>query len=893
MKRNRTLDIIRAVCILGISIVICTIFMVIAIEADTHGTANYMVTEDMLNNRPPYDYEVNKKTQGYAKDGEYNKYFLDDDLQEVYIEIDENNLNYMLQNAKEEPSVMAKSVTIGDATVRYCGLKTKGDYTLEHSYDDNPGSDRFSFTVNFGKYVTKSEFGEKQTFFGCEKISFNNFYFDKSMMRELLSYKLLEEMGLPVPQYGLAKLYINNEYYGVYFMVESLDETIMEQYYKVDDVDGYLDKPKDTTLKYSEIIANPQLLCGNEYEELSDIQDMLLTILKWNLKLNNLSEGKDFAGNSIDVNSDEYIELLNQIVDVDEALRYFATHSWLCQTDSMFVWLKNYGLYIDEDGISTIIPWDYDLSFGCYYPAKAEETANLDVDIMYAPGSGGAVGDSPEEVYANFPLFNVIYQNDELRAQYYLYMEECSKIAALGGTIESTQKSYNPGYLNSYIDKLESKLISAASEELADNVYYMNGINQPEDLQAALPNLKKIVALRAVAVFNQVNDIDATVCAAGCRLETLGNTYVGEYSTSGKLTVVDEKTGIYATAEYAEDEVSPILYVNELDTKDEKYKEIKKLTKCDKKDKVTVYTMENDKQPIGKYTLTIPMTHDDLKENTKIILYKYSNGELIELKTSIDDNLYSCTTDSIEYIVVMQKDTSLDAKTIIIIALLIILLIIVLKIVIKILKVVLGGIRKMSKRINVKALMAIIAVVAVVAIAVILVSGKSKNGAENETTSQTSTTNVDGKEVLTGTEWWNANEIGKDYPLNGDGYVELDIYSYADNDPTTVAFCVEAYDAEGRFLTTTSEGDMWFTKTLGDINPHKNHVNIESGSIVTVRITRAGNEFTIEYIDKKSGEKLFEHLYAVEKGLMGSELNVRVIAQVGTISVRLASSSSN
>jgi len=165
----------------------------------THGTSDEWITEDMLTTGIPSSYRIDPATQGSARDGKYNAYFLKDRLQTVSIEIDADNLNYLLQNAREEPYVLAKSVTIGGATLGYCGLRTKGNFTLDHSYADNPGSDRFSFTVNFGKFVNKKVFGEKQTFFGCEKISFNNFFFDKSMLKEFFSLMLMEEMGLPPP----------------------------------------------------------------------------------------------------------------------------------------------------------------------------------------------------------------------------------------------------------------------------------------------------------------------------------------------------------------------------------------------------------------------------------------------------------------------------------------------------------------------------------------------------------------------------------------------------------------------------------------------------------------------------------------------------------------------
>ena len=71
-------------------------------------------------------------------------------------------------------------------------------------------------------------------------------------MREYIAMKLMTEMGVPTPQYGLAKLYINKNYYGVYFMVEALDSSILEQYFETNgsDTSDYIIKPENTTLEY-------------------------------------------------------------------------------------------------------------------------------------------------------------------------------------------------------------------------------------------------------------------------------------------------------------------------------------------------------------------------------------------------------------------------------------------------------------------------------------------------------------------------------------------------------------------------------------------------------------------------------------------------------------------
>ncbi len=657
-------------------------------QAFEHGTTDKKVTEDMVNNKPPADYQIDQSVRGDAKDGEYNKYFLKDGLQTVSIDIEENNLNYLLQNADKKPTVMTKSVTIGDKTLGYTGLKTKGSYTLEHAFKDNPGSDRFSFTVNFGKFIKKKNgYSNRQNFYGCNKISFNNLFFDKSMMKEYIAMELMSEMGVPTPQHGLARLYINGAYYGVYFMVEALDSSILEQYLGVKDkkISSYLTKPENTTLEYDDAMDRFQKEDGtydlssvlkkdaegnykalDELEDqaplweedpdtLQDVAEMLPTVLAWQKKLTQLSKGKDFEGKDIDVNSEKYVDLLEQIMDVDEALRYFATHSWLVQIDDMFVEQHNLGVYVGEDGRSMMMPWDYDLSFGCYYPSAAETTANMHVDLMYKKNEVAFHVARKGEVtldYRRFPFFQVIYQNKSLMERYHQYMKDCSKIAALGGTT-SSGRTYTPGRFSACIEKMEGPLVKAASEILADNVYYLHGANQPGDMQYALPNLKKIIALRALGVLMQVDGMDVVVSGGGCNLESLGNAIYGMSSSMGRLGTIDEDTGLYPIAQYSGSQ-PPSLNIRELEEGESVYQKMAKALGGQGADR-KMYAMSNSGTVKGNYTLYIPVEKE--KAESMPSVYSYTDkGGLEKLDVVKEGESYKVTTGSLDYIAVIHGE---------------------------------------------------------------------------------------------------------------------------------------------------------------------------------------------------------------------------------------------
>ena len=665
-----------------------------ATVADYHGTTSTVITEDMLNNTPPADYQVNLDMQGDAKDGEYNKYFLDDDVQTVKIEMDENNLNYLLQNGKSKPQVMTNKVTIGNESIGYAGIKTKGSYTLANVPDNN---DRFSFTLNFGKYIKKKQYGVKQNFHGLSKVSFNNFFFDKSMLKEFCAWKVIQKMGLPTPQFGLAKLYINNQFYGVYFMMEAMDSTVIEQYKKVDssEVSDYLVKPEgyrnvyDSSLdryinsegdfvlgddlKKDEVtgewVASGDLsqkiggLWENDTDTLQDVAKTIPTVLKWQKKLNQLYYGKDFSGKDIDVQSDEYVNLLNEVMDVEECVRYYATHSFLVQTDYMFSGDKNFGVYVDKDGRLTMIPWDYDLSMGCFFPTTSSTTANFPLTQMYRKMEFDDVTPSEfltsqENGYKLFPLFYVIYQNDKLMKKFRSYMKDCSKVAALGGTL-STGETMEPGYINSCVEKLEAKIAEAAAIKLASNVKYINA-SQPSGTKNGAPVAKKIYAMRSLGVYLQVTSQNYKAATPGCNLELLGNGQNDRFAQNrGYLAAIDPATGVFVENFYRDG--SPTVTAKKVATTDPTYQAIKSQANVTSDGDVDVYLLSGTGTVNTEYTAYIPTSAHYKDGNVE--MYTYSNGTLTKVDSKRDDNLVYGKIASLGYVATVKRPVTTQTNT--------------------------------------------------------------------------------------------------------------------------------------------------------------------------------------------------------------------------------------
>ncbi|MDO5702169.1 MAG: CotH kinase family protein, partial [Lachnospiraceae bacterium] len=86
-------------------------------------------------------------------------------------------------------------------------------------------------------------------------------------------------------------------------------------------------------------------------------------------------------------------ENLDQILDIDEVLRYFVVHNYVVNSDSYTgAMVHNYYLY-ENDGRMSMIPWDYNLAFGSFQ-GSSDGTSAVN-DPIDTPLSVSGNGDRP------------------------------------------------------------------------------------------------------------------------------------------------------------------------------------------------------------------------------------------------------------------------------------------------------------------------------------------------------------------------------------------------------------------------------------------------------------------------------------------------------------------
>ena len=300
--------------------------------------------------------------------------FPKDKVIDVKITIDEADFQDMLDNASAEEYKEA-SVNYNGMQFDHVGIRTKGNLSLRSVV--NSDSDRYSFKISFDEYLN-------QTLNGISKINLNNNYSDASYMREFLTYELAESVGLPTPGFSYVNVYVNDELWGFYLAIEQIGDSYLQRHF--DNSYGALYKA-EMTGSGSDLAwlgSDPDSYTGLVMKSKSSNDDVLIDML------DELNNGTDYE----------------KVLDVDNVLKYVALNVVASNMDSYLGMNKqNYYLY-ENNGIFSVLPWDYNMAFGGF------------------GGSGILIDEPTQGALAERPLIAKLLEVDEYKERYHAILSE-------------------------------------------------------------------------------------------------------------------------------------------------------------------------------------------------------------------------------------------------------------------------------------------------------------------------------------------------------------------------------------------------------------------------------------------------------------------------------------
>lgn len=316
-------------------------------------------------------------------------------VHEIDIQIDEKDWANILENALDEEYHRANILVDGEL-FRDVGIRTKGNNSLRLT--DRYGHKRFSLKIEMDHYGFNH-------YYGLDKFSLDSSFQDNSYLKSYLTYDMMEFLDVPSPLTSYTWVKVNGEDWGLFLAIEEPEEAFAQRNFGKDY--GQLYKPgyrsledenEDVALRYidDDPVSYPGIFDNAKFKTTKADEKRVVEALRV------LSTGED----------------LESVINVDEVLRFFVAQVFVVNLDSYLGRTgHNYFLY-EEDGMISMLPWDYNLAFGTYSLGMPNPINDAELYVNYpidTPASG--------EIMLKRPLYHNLMLVDEHYRQYHKYFD--------------------------------------------------------------------------------------------------------------------------------------------------------------------------------------------------------------------------------------------------------------------------------------------------------------------------------------------------------------------------------------------------------------------------------------------------------------------------------------
>jgi spore coat protein CotH len=232
----------------------------------------------------------------------------------------------------------AANISLDGEVLQQVGIRSRGAGSRS---GEKPG-----LKIDFNKYITTQEFH------GYKTMVLDNGVQDASMLRERLAFAVFEGMGIPAPQIAHARLTVNDEYAGLYTIVESVSKPFLKQ---------RLGEESGTLYDYEYAFEYYFATRGNDRSAYSPIPFEPQT------NENKYDDGlAEFVKAVNDASDANVVSTIASYLDVDKFIAYLATENALAEYDGFVGYAGMNNFYLYQYGGQKkffFIPWDKDTSF--------------------------------------------------------------------------------------------------------------------------------------------------------------------------------------------------------------------------------------------------------------------------------------------------------------------------------------------------------------------------------------------------------------------------------------------------------------------------------------------------------------------------------------------------
>jgi spore coat protein CotH len=336
-----------------------------------------------------------------------------DDMTDTYGTFGQSSGGAGLSDTDEDPVFMPVDVYYEDTQWYRVGIRFKGNSSLQSSWQ--AGILKLSFKMDFDEFEDDYPQIDNQRFYGFKKFSLKNNYDDDSQLREKVASEVFKNAGMAVSNTAFYTVYVDHgdgpEYFGLYTLVEEIDDTVIDTQFSSDD--GNLYKPEDDGATFIDGSFNEDDFEKKTNEDEEDWSDIiaLFDALHDDTRT---SDPETWRSN------------LESVFNVDGFLQYLAINGAIQNWDTYGVMPHNFYLYNDPDTSKlTWIPWDNN-------------------EALQDGKQGGALNLNFSDLNDNsWPLIAKIYADEEYKAIYDAYLLEVINDSFEINTMQSLYDTYS------------------------------------------------------------------------------------------------------------------------------------------------------------------------------------------------------------------------------------------------------------------------------------------------------------------------------------------------------------------------------------------------------------------------------------------------------------------
>ncbi len=322
------------------------------------------------------------------------------------------------------------------------GVRYKGNSSLRSVFQENEG--KYSFKLDFDEFEDDYPETKNQRFYGFKQLNLNNNYEDKSEMHEKIAPEFFREFGLVAPQTSFCAVYVDNgtgpQYYGLYTLVEEVDNTVIETQYTMSD--GNLYKPEGNGATFAQGTFNTTDMYKKTNEETGDYSDVEAL---YNA-LHNTTRNTD---------TEVWKTSLESVFDVNIFLKWLAVNTTIQNWDTYGRMNHNFYLYNNpESNKIEWIPWDNNEAF---YDGK----------------QGGALQIDLSDVGTDWPIINYILAIPEYETIYKDYLNDFISTVFYSDKMLTTYNRYYE-LINQYVIEEEPGYTFTSSSDFESEVNFLN-----------------------------------------------------------------------------------------------------------------------------------------------------------------------------------------------------------------------------------------------------------------------------------------------------------------------------------------------------------------------------------------------------------------------------------